>query len=108
MPTVVHIGDPRSLLRRRPDVFAAERRLAAVAAHIGIATAHLFPRVNLVGSFGYLSTSVSDLLDQSSQEYSFGSRLTWAAFDLSRVRARIRAVEAKGRLAAYQSTVLRA
>ncbi len=82
--------------------------MAAVAAHIGIATADLFPRVNLVGSFGYLSASVSDLLDQSTQEYSFGPRLTWAAFDLSRVRARIRAVEAKGRLAAYHRTVLRA
>ncbi|HEX2237986.1 MAG TPA: TolC family protein [Gammaproteobacteria bacterium] len=98
------------MLRRRLDVFAAERCLAAVAARIGIAPADLFPRVNLIGSFGYLSTSVSDLLYQSSQEYSFGLRLTWAAFDLSRVRARIRAVEAsaKGRLAAYQRTVLRA
>jgi multidrug efflux system outer membrane protein len=107
---VVHIGDPRSLLRRRPDVFAAERRLAAVTARIGVAVADLFPRVSLVGSFGYLSTSVSDLLEEPSQQYSFGPTLSWAAFDLGRVRARMRAAEARaaGQLAVYERTVLRA
>jgi multidrug efflux system outer membrane protein len=110
IPIIVRIGDPASLLRRRPDVFAAERRLASATARIGVAVADLFPRVSLIGSFGYFSTSISDLLEESTQEYSFGPRLSWAAFDLGRVRARIRAVEASaaGQLAVYERTVLRA
>src|SRR5680860_278832 len=94
LPAVVNIGDPGLLLRRRPDIFAAERRLASATANIGVQVADLFPRVSLIGSFGYLSTSVEDLLDESSQQYSFGPTLSWAAFDLGRVRARIRAAEA--------------
>ncbi len=110
IPIIVRIGNPASLLRRRPDVFAAERRLASATARIGVAVADLFPRVSLIGSFGYFSTSISDLLEESTQEYSFGPRLSWAAFDLGRVRARIRAVEASaaGQLAVYERTVLRA
>lgn len=110
LPTVVGIGDPGLLLRRRPDIFAAERRLASATARIGVRVADLFPRVRLIGSFGYLSTSIEDLLDESSQQYSFGPTLSWAAFDLGRVRARIRAAEASadGQLATYERTVLRA
>jgi multidrug efflux system outer membrane protein len=110
IPIIVHIGDPASLLRRRPDIFAAERRLASATARIGVQVADLFPRVALIGSFGYTSTSIEDLLEESSQEYAFGPRLSWAAFDLRSVRARIRATEAQasGRVALYQRTVLRA
>ncbi len=110
LPAVVRIGDPGLLLRRRPDIFAAERRLAAATARIGVQVADLFPRVSLVGSFGYLSTSIEDLLEASSQQYSFGPSLSWAAFDLGRVRARIRAAESSAavQLAVYERTVLRA
>ncbi|WP_313465661.1 efflux transporter outer membrane subunit, partial [Pseudomonas nitroreducens] len=47
------IGDPGELLRRRPDVASAERRLAAATADVGVATADLFPKVSLGGFLGY-------------------------------------------------------
>lgn len=113
LPTVpdrIALGDPASLLRRRPDVEAAERRLAAATAEIGVAVADLFPRVSLSGSFGYLATSLDDLGKAQTRTTSFGPFLQWAAFDLGRVRSRIHAAEAgaDARLAAYEKAVLTA
>lgn len=109
-PARIAIGDPAGLLRRRPDVAAAERRLAAATARIGVAVADLFPRVSLTGSFGYLATSLDDLGSARARTTSLGPFLQWAAFDLGRVRDRIRAVEAGAdiRLAVYEKTVLTA
>jgi gold/copper resistance efflux pump len=92
------IGDPGSLLERRPDVRAAERALAAQTADIGIVTAELFPRVQVRG------------LSIGSGSWSAGPSVTWGIFDLGRVRARIRRerAEAEGALVAYERTVLRA
>ncbi|MGZ5443600.1 MAG: efflux transporter outer membrane subunit [Thermoanaerobaculia bacterium] len=94
----IAVGDPGALLQRRPDVRAAERALAAQTAEIGVATAGLFPQVQLSG-FAIGSTS-----------WSAGPSLTWGIFDLGRVRAQIRRerAEAEGALAAYERTVLRA
>jgi multidrug efflux system outer membrane protein len=109
-PERITIGDPASLLRRRPDIAAAERRLAASTARIGVATADLFPRVSLTGSFGSLATSLDELGDGDERTTSFGPFLRWAAFDLGRVRNRIRAAEAEAdaALARYEKTVLTA
>jgi len=108
VPNRIAIGDPASLLRRRPDVAAAEARLAAATARIGVAVADLFPRLSLSGSFGALSTSLGDLTDEGARTTSFGPFLKWAAFDLGRVRDRIRAEEARAdaALARYERTVL--
>lgn len=110
VPERIAVGDPASLLRRRPDVEVAERRLAAATAEIGIEVADLFPRISLTGSFGYLGTSLDDLGTQKARTTSFGPFLRWAAFDLGRVRERIRAAEAGAdlRLAVYEKTVLEA
>ena len=56
-PAVVAAGLPADLLRRRPDVRAAERALAAQAARVGVATADLYPRLSLNGVFAFTSTS---------------------------------------------------
>src|SRR5262245_8233814 len=110
VPAEIAVGDPASLLRRRPDVRAAERSLAAAAAETGVATAAHFPRVVFVGSLGLDASNASGLFAAGSGTYSFGPRIQWAAFDLGRVFARIRQTDASalGALAAYQSTVLAA
>ena len=108
LPSLVSIGDPESLLRRRADVRAAERRLAAATARIGIVTADLFPRVTFNGSVALQATSISDLGKAGTETWGFGPRITWAALDLGHVRARIRAADARAEaaLAGYERTVL--
>jgi multidrug efflux system outer membrane protein len=108
------IGDPTELLRRRPDVRAAERQLAAATARVGVATADLFPRVNVTGFVGFLSGDVGRLFDTSAgnnaRAWSITPTVSWAAFDLGSVRARLRASEAQSDAAAanYEKVVLTA
>lgn len=106
----IAIGDPAALLQRRPDVRAAERLLAAQTSDIGVATAGLFPQLNLRGVFGFVAGAFGDLGAASSESWSGGPVLTWGVFDLGRVRAQIRRerAEAEGALASYERTVLRA
>jgi multidrug efflux system outer membrane protein len=108
LPSVVNIGDPRELLRRRPDVRIAERNLAAATASIGVAVADLYPRVTFNGQFGWEAAAFSSLGTASSETWSFGPRITWAALDLGHVRARIEAAHARAdsTLAQYERTVL--
>lgn len=110
LPRLVQIGAPEDLLRRRADVAAAERRLAAATANIGVATAALFPQVRFVGEVGFSVADTGDIGDAGSEFHAFGPRISWAAFDLGRVRARIDQAEARadGALARYEQTVLRA
>jgi multidrug efflux system outer membrane protein len=110
LPSLVAIGKPEDLLRRRPDIRRAERRLAAATARIGVATADLFPRVTIAGTFGPQAVKLSDLTHAGALAYSFGPTISWAAFDLGRVAARIRAADARAEadLRIYQDTVLRA
>ncbi len=101
------IGTPEQLLRRRPDLIQAERQLAAATANIGVATADLFPRVNLSGLIGLASLRLGLLGDSGSQQYAFGAGITWPLFDFGRVRSRITASEARAEqaLAAYEQSV---
>ncbi|VVP94031.1 Solvent efflux pump outer membrane protein SrpC [Pseudomonas fluorescens] len=102
------IGDPAELLRRRPDVLAAERRLAAATADVGVATADLFPRVSLSGFLGFTAGRGSQIGSAAAKAWSLGPSITWAAFDLGSVRARIRGADAdaEGALATYEQQVL--
>lgn len=104
------IGDASNFLRRRPDVRAAERRLAAETARTGVATADLFPRIKVTGFVGLLSGDVSSLFKGGSQAWAVSPTVTWPAFDLGGARARLRAQQARGdeSLALYDQTVLRA
>ncbi|MCM2314759.1 MAG: TolC family protein [Thermoanaerobaculia bacterium] len=106
----IAIGDPAALLQRRPDVRAAERQLAAETAGIGVATAGLFPQLNLRGVFGFVAGTFGNLGKASGEAWSAGPVLSWNVFDLGRVRAQIRRerAEAEGALVAYERTVLRA
>lgn len=110
LPTDVAVGTPADLIRRRPDVQAAERRLAAATARIGVATADLFPRLSLNGTLATVSPTLGGLFEARSEAYSAGPLVSWAFFDLGRVKARIRASDAdtRAQLATYEGTVLRA
>lgn len=102
------LDSPEELLRRRPDVRAAERSLAASTARIGIATADLFPRVSFVGSVGLQADTFAGLGQSGADRWNFGPRITWSALDLGRVLARIKASDARAEasLAIYERTVL--
>ena len=104
------IGDAAELLRRRPDVQAAERRLAGETARAGVATADLFPRVRVSGFIGFLSGDFSSLTDARGRAWSVAPTVSWPALDLGGARARLRAQQASAdaALAAYDQTVLRA
>ncbi len=108
LPDRVAIGDPAHLLRRRADVRAAERRLAAATARVGVATADLFPKVSLIGSAGFLSASADAFADSGTGRATLGPFLSWPAFDLGRVRARLAVADANATalLAAYEQSVL--
>jgi multidrug efflux system outer membrane protein len=110
LPQSVAVGTPSELLRRRPDIQAAEQRLASATARVGVATADLFPRVTFGGSFGASATNLGDLFTRDGESYAFGPSISWAFLDLGRVRARIAAADAgaQANLAAYEGTVLRA
>jgi multidrug efflux system outer membrane protein len=106
------IGDSAELLRRRPDVRAAERQLAAATARVGVATADLFPRVNVTGFVGFLSGDVGRLFgtgaNDNARAWSITPTVSWAAFDFGSVRARLRASQAQSDAAAanYEKVVL--
>jgi multidrug efflux system outer membrane protein len=108
LPATIAIGNPADLLRRRPDIRIAERNLAASTARVGIATADLYPRITFVGSIGVEANQFPDLFRSGSDTYSFGPHITWAAFDLGRVKARLKATEAEAdvELALFEQTVL--
>jgi outer membrane protein, multidrug efflux system len=108
------IGDPTQLLRRRPDVRAAERQLAAAVARVGVATSNMFPRVNVNGFVGFLSGDFSHVFSTSTgtdaRAWSVTPTVSWAAFDMGSVRAQLRANKARSDEAAanYEKVVLAA
>ncbi len=108
VPVLVAVGDPASLLRRRPDIRVSERQLAAATALVGVAVADLFPKVSFTGSVGVAANSFGGLGDPGSGTRLIAPGISWAALDLGRVRAQIAAARAgsDAALARYEQTVL--
>jgi multidrug efflux system outer membrane protein len=104
------LGDAETFLQRRPDVRAAERRLAATAAREGVAVADLYPRITITGFLGFLAGRGSLFGKSESRSWAVTPALSWSAFDLGSARARLRGAQAETREAAarYEQTVLRA
>ena len=104
------LGERSDLLRRRPDVRAAERRLAAATAEIGLATAELYPRLSIGARGGFQALDGTDLLQSSSATWSIVPAISWRIFDGGRVRAEIRIAEARAEAAAraWEAAVLAA
>jgi len=103
------IGNAADLLRRRPDVRAAERRLSAATERQGVAVAQLFPEVSVSAFVGFLAGRGSLFLTSRSFGTTASPSVTWSAFDLGRARARVRASSAATdeALASYDEIVLR-
>ena len=109
-PTATAVGDPAQLLRRRPDIRAAERRLAANAARIGQDEAELFPKVRLLGDIGFTAGDPAKLLRGDSFSAIGAPSLSWNILDYPRLKAQVRGAEADRDAAAaqYQAAVLSA
>ena len=101
-------GLPSDLLRRRPDIRAAERELAAATADIGVATADLYPRISLTAAPALVSTALGSLLEWGSRSFSAGAALDWPIFDGGRRRANIEVRNARQEQAsiAYRKAIL--
>jgi len=107
LPATVFVGDAAGLLRRRPDIRAAERTLASRVAQYNVSVTDLFPVVNIIGSIGFMATNLGSF-GTSALAGAIGPSLTWRAFDLGRVYAQIAEEDARTRaaLANYERTVL--
>ena len=110
LPPQAHVGLPAELLRRRPDIRRAERQLAAATAQIGAATADLYPKFSLLGTFGLQSISASDWFTAQSRFWSIGPTIRWPVFDAGKIRANIeiRNAQQEQALKLYEKSVLSA
>jgi multidrug efflux system outer membrane protein len=106
----IALGPADQLLNRRPDVRAAERRLAASVATEGVAAADLYPRITVSGLLGLLAGRGNVFGTTDSRALAVTPALQWSAFDLGSARARLRGARAgtQEALASYEQTMLAA
>ncbi|MGY2251367.1 efflux transporter outer membrane subunit [Pseudomonas reactans] len=110
IPGVVPVADPAALLKARPDIRVAERKLASSNAQIGEKTADWFPKLSLMGDLSFSAGDPGHLARKDNGSWLILPRLTWNALDFGRVAASVKGAEA-GRdeaLAQYKSVVLSA
>jgi len=98
-PAQVAVGVPTDLLRRRPDVRAAERRFAAAVARIGVAEGDRYPRFTLGGTLGLAANSAGDVFESGSDVVAFGPSVRWNLFDGGRLKQRVASLEADAEVA---------
>lgn len=118
VPSEIAIGIPADLLRRRPDVRAAERFAAAQSARIGVATADLFPQISIMGATGFVSTNfegarrpdLGNIFDADSFAGFIGLQVNWPILNYGRIENNILVQDAlyEQAVATYQDSVLRA
>jgi NodT family efflux transporter outer membrane factor (OMF) lipoprotein len=96
----VPVGLPSDLLRRRPDLRAAERRIAAANARIGMRDADLYPHFSLTGVAGFESLYANNFLSGPSRYYAVGPSITWLVFDAGRIHDEALAERARTDVAA--------
>ena len=114
-PTRVVVGIPVDLLRRRPDIRAAEFNAMAQCAQIGVAKAELYPSLSLLGTFGLLASDVgksylASMFNWRDRSGSMGPALTWNIFNYGQITNNVRFQDAQFQslLITYQNTVLSA
>lgn len=108
LPLDIPAGIPSDLLRRRPDIRAAERELAASTADIGVAVADLYPRFTLTASPALVSTALATLLEWGSRSFTIGAAADWPLFNGGRTRGNVAVANARQEqaLIAYRKAVL--
>jgi multidrug efflux system outer membrane protein len=107
---LIPVGDGAALLKRRPDVRQADRRVAAATARIGVAAADLYPKITLNGFYGGAGFSTAALTSEPGLVWGIGPSVSWTFPNQSLPRARIRQAKAgaDAALAVFDSTVLQA
>jgi len=107
-PPPLSAGIPSSLLERRPDVAAAERRMAGANARIGVAKTAFFPAVSLTGSAGYASSDVSDIFRWDNRSWALGPAISLPIFEAGRNTANLERARAahEEAVAGYRQQVL--
>jgi NodT family efflux transporter outer membrane factor (OMF) lipoprotein len=110
VPTSVAVGIPGQLMRRRPDIRAAERAVASTSAEIGVAASDLYPHFYIDGSFSWTANQVSDLFTGQAFGGIIGPSFRWDILNYGRINNNVRRHEARFQEAAfdYQQTVLNA
>jgi outer membrane protein, multidrug efflux system len=105
--SLLPVGAPEAMLKRRPDILVAERQLASASAQVGVAMANRFPRISLSGLLGLSTNSLDTLSPNRAGTYSLGANLSWTAFDFGRNKANVNAAEARleQSLVSYQKTI---
>jgi outer membrane protein, multidrug efflux system len=108
LPALKAVGTPENWIQRRPDVRIAEQRFAAANARIGEKIADYFPKINLLGGFGWTGQSSADIGENGAERWRFGPSISWRFLDFGRVRQNVKAARARaeGASAAYQESVL--
>jgi NodT family efflux transporter outer membrane factor (OMF) lipoprotein len=106
----VPLGLPSQILERRPDIAAAERRVAEFNAQIGLAKAAYFPTLTLSGEGGFASSTIGSLFTLPSRIWAFGASLAETLFDGGKRQAQVEQALAthEGSVASYRQTVLTA
>lgn len=107
-PPAIPVGIPSELLERRPDIAAAERRVASANAQVGLAKTAYYPSLNILGTGGFESGSITTLLQGPSALWSVGASSLMTVFDVGRRRALNDEAKASydSTVASYRETVL--
>jgi outer membrane protein TolC len=110
LSALIPVGDGAALIRRRPDVRQAGRRLAAATAQIGVSTADLYPTIRLVGLYGGAATQVPELGTNIGRTWGVGPSISWSFPNMAGPRARVRQARAaqSAALASFDAVVLTA
>lgn len=109
-PEQIMVGIPAELLRRRPDIRAAEQRIIAQNARVGVAIGDLYPVFSLSGTFGLDAGSFSNMFDGDAVETGIGPSFRWNIFNFGKYRFNVEAQEItlQEQISAYREAVLEA
>jgi NodT family efflux transporter outer membrane factor (OMF) lipoprotein len=107
---LIPVGDGATLLKRRPDVRQADRKMASATARIGVATADLYPQITLKALYGSITADIHELTSADAIIWGLGPSVSWTFPNMAGPRARVRAAKANAAaaLASFDSVVLQA